>query len=307
MDNSEAVDLFDKGMDLYEKGYAENYRKAAEQFEKALKLDAAYSPAALYLARTFNALYEQDKAEQYFRQAIQIDADYAEARASFAGMLLDTGNVDEAIRQLNIVTGRQPDHAMAHYLLAQAYRMKDLYAESIDAAGKAIRLMPKNSEAHFWLAESLRMSKKYEPARTEYLEYLRLSDFDSKLAGKMNYYVLGFLAGLGKKKRAAQQDIWKDLRSLAYFGIGDCERLLSNPDAAIDYYLKSLSFDPEDPLVHYASGLAYYRKAEITQSAATLPEARKHFETMLKLNSDLAQAQTARKYIAAINATLASR
>jgi len=305
--NKAAVDVFDKGMDLYLKGYAENYRKAAEQFERALKLDVTYSRAALYLARTYNALYEQDKAEQYFRQAIQIDADYAEARASFAGMLLDTGNVDEAIRQLNTVTGRQSDDAMANYLLAQAYRMKDLYPESIDAAGKAIRMMPKNAEAHFWLAESLRMSKKYEQARTEYLDYLRLSDFDSKLAGKMNYYVLGFLAGLGKKKRAAQQDIWKDLRSLAYFGVGDCERLLSNPDAAIDYYLKSLSFDPEDPLVHYASGLAYYRKAEITQSAATLPEARKHFEAMLKLNSDLAQAQTAKKYLAAINATLASR
>jgi len=300
--NKAAVDLFDKGMELYLKGYADNYRKAAEQFEKALKLDATYSRAALYLARTYNALYEQDKAEQYFRQAIEVDADFIEARASFAGMLLDTGNVDEAIRQLNTVTGRQPDDAMAHYLLAQAYRMKDLYAESIDAAGKAIRLMPKNAEAHFWLAESLRMSKKYEQARTEYLEYLRLSDFDSKLAGKMNYYVLGFLAGLGKKKRAAQQDIWKDLRSLAYFGVGDCERLLSNPDAAIDYYLKSLSFDPEDPLVHYASGLAYYRKAEMTQSAATLPEARKHFEAMLKLNSDLAQAQTAKKYLAAISA-----
>jgi tetratricopeptide (TPR) repeat protein len=305
--NKAAVDLFDKGMDFYLKGYAENYRKAAAQFDKALKLDATYSPAALYLARTYNALYEQDKAEQYFRKAIEIDADYTEARAGFAGMLLDTGNVDEAIRQLNAVIGRLPDDAMAHYLLAQAYRMKDLYAESIDAAGKAIRLMPKNAEAHFWLAESLRMSQKYEQARSEYLEYLRLSDFDSKLAGKMNYYVLGFLAGLGKKKRAAQQDIWKDMRSLAYFGVGDCERLLSNPDAAIDYYSRSLSLDPEDPLVHYASGLAYYRKAEITQSAATLPDARRHFEAMLKLNSDLAQAQTAKKYLAAINATLASR
>ena len=80
-----------------------------------------------------------------------------------------------------------------------------------------------------------------------------------------------------------------------------------NPDAAIDYYSKSLLLNPEDPLVHYASGLAYYRKAEITQSTATLPEARKHFETMLKLNSELAQAQTARKYIATINATLSSQ
>lgn len=301
-----ATDLLDKGLEYYLKGYAPNYRKAAESFEKALKLDPAYSQAALYLGRTLNSLYEQEKAETYFRRAIEIDPDYMEARASFAGMLLDTGNVDEAIRQLNVVTQREPKHGMTHYLSAQAYRMKDLYAESIESAQKAIQIMPKNAEAYFWLAESLRMSKQYDQARTGYLDYLRLSDFDSKLAGKMNYYVLGFLVGLGKKKRAAQQDIWKDLRSLAYFGLGDCERLLSNPDAAIRYYSHSLALDPEDPLVHYASGLAYYRKAEITQSAATLPDARKHFETMLKLNSDLAQARTAKKYIAAIDATLQS-
>ena len=64
----------------------------------------------------------------------------------------------------------------------------------------------------------------------------------------MNYYVLGFLAGVGKKKRAAQPDIWKDLRSLAYFGICDCERKLSQFDAAIAYCQKALAYDPERPL-----------------------------------------------------------
>ncbi|MEW5979669.1 MAG: tetratricopeptide repeat protein [Acidobacteriota bacterium] len=299
-----AADLLDKGIDQYLKGYAGNYEKAAQSFKQALNLDPTYSQAALYLGRTMNALYDQEQAEKYFRLAIEIDPDYVEARSSFAGMLLDTGGTDEAIRQLNTVIQREPNHATALYLLAQAYRMKDLYAESIESARKAIQLVPGNAEAHFWLAESLRMSGQYEQGRTEYLSYLKLSDFNSKLAGKMNYYVLGFLVGMGKKKRAAQQDIWKDLRSLAYFGLGDCERLLSNPDAAIDYYSQSLSLDPEDPLVHYASGLAYYRKAEMTQSAVTLPEARRHFETMLKLNADLAQAQTAKKYLAAIDATL---
>ena len=43
---------------------------------------------------------------------------------------------------------------------------------------------------------------KRKPLRPEYAEYLRLSDFDSKLAGRLNYYVVGFLVGLGKKKRA---------------------------------------------------------------------------------------------------------
>ena len=55
-----------------------------------------------------------------------------------------------------------------------------------------------------WLADSLRLSGHYPDASSEYTEYLRLSDFDSKLAGKMNYYVLGYLAGIGKKKRAAK-------------------------------------------------------------------------------------------------------
>ena len=299
-----AVELFDKGMEYYGKGFASNYRKAVEQFEKALTLDPTYSPAALYLGRSYHALFDMDNAEKFFRKAIEIDPDYLEARTGYGGMLLDIGNADESIRQCNAVVQRDARHSTAYYLLAQAFRMKDAYQESIDAARKAILISPKNAEAHFWLAESLRMSGKYPEAKQEYLEYLKLSDFESKLAGKMNYYVLGFLVGLGKKKRAAQEDIWKDLRGLAYFGLGDCERLLRQPDTAIDYYKKSLSLDGEDPQSHYALGLALCLKAEMIQSTETLPEARNHFQTMLKLNSNLDQAVRARKYIDTIEATL---
>lgn len=301
-----AVDAFDKGIGFYEKGYANNYRKAVSQFERALRIDPVYSQAALYLGRAFNALFEEAKAEQYFRRAIEIDPDYLEARASFAGMLLDVGNVDEAIRQLNVVTQRDPDDAMALYLQAQACRMKGLYADSIASAGKAIRINPNNPEAHFWLAESLRLSDSYKEASAAYADYLRLSDFDSKLAGKLNYYVLGFLIGHGKKTRASQQDIWKDLRSLAYFGICDSERKLSNFDAAISNCQQSLAYDPEDPYVHYALGLAYARKAQSSGSIEALPAARKHFLEMLDINSEMVEAEYARRNIASIEAQLRS-
>jgi tetratricopeptide (TPR) repeat protein len=330
--SSAVLELLDKGLEYYNKGYDQNYRKAAELFEKALTQDATYSQAALYLGRTYHALNEHESAEKYFRRAIEIDPDYVEARASFAGMLLDIGNVDEAIRQLNAVVQRDPSHALAHYLLAQAFRMKDLYSESIESARKAISLKPNNAEAHFWLAESLRMradeisggaspkSTRVDPAgsrtpasdapylkeaKTEYLEYLRLSDFDSKLLGKLDYYVKGFLIGKGKKRRASQQDIWKDLRSLAYFGLGDCERLLRQPDPAIDYYQKSASYDPKDPLIYWALGLAFSGKAEMTQTTEGLSEARAYFLKMLDLNPDLIQADKARKYVSRIDAVLA--
>jgi len=230
---------------------------------------------------------------------------------------------------------RDPNHALAHYLLAQAFRMKDLYSDSIESARKAISLKPNNAEAHFWLAESLRMRADeisaaappkgtrvecegsrmsaadavahLKQAKTEYLEYLRLSDFDSKLLGKLDYYVKGFLIGKGKKRRASQQDVWKDLRSLAYFGLGDCERLLLRPDLAIDYYQRSASYDPGDPLIYWGLGLAFSCKAEMTQTTEGLSEARAYFLKMLDLNPHLTQAERAKKYMARIDAALQER
>jgi tetratricopeptide (TPR) repeat protein len=302
-----ALDALDDGLKYYSKGFADNYRKATVYFEKALQIDPTYSQAALYLGRTYNALFDEDKAEQYFRKAIEIDPDYVEAHSSFAGMLLDTGNVDEAVRQLNTAVQREPKHAMSWYLLAEAYRLKQDYSQSIDAAHKAIQLVPNKAEAHFWLAESLRLSGHYDDAKTEYQQYLRLSDFDSKLAGQLNYYILGSLMGMGRKKRAAQQDIWKDLRSLAYFGLCDSEFRQSHLDTAIAYCEKSLGYSADDPYAHLALGLSLAKKAQQNGIVEMLPAARQHFATMLALNSDLAEADLARKNIASIDAFMKSR
>ncbi len=84
-----ALDEFDQGMEDYQKGFEKNYKKAAEHFERALEIDPKFSQAALYLARTENALFDEEKAQAGYRKAIEIDPDYAEARASFGGMLLD--------------------------------------------------------------------------------------------------------------------------------------------------------------------------------------------------------------------------
>jgi tetratricopeptide (TPR) repeat protein len=302
-----ALDAVDEGLKYYGKGFADNYRKAAAYFEKALEIDPTYSQAALYLARTYNALFDEEKAQEYFRKAIEIDPDYVEAHASFAGMLLDTGGYDEAIRQLNVAIGRDPSYAMSWYLLAEAYRMKEAYPQSIDASRKAIQLTPNKAESYFWLAEGLRMSSQYNQAEQEYLQYLKLSDFDSKLGGQLNYYVLGSLMGMGKRKRAAQQDIWKDLRSLTYFGLCDCERKQSHFDQAISYCEKSLNYTSDDPYAHFALGLALAMKGQQNGIVEMLPAARQHFVTMLALNSDLAEADLARKNIANIDAFMKSR
>jgi len=305
--NKAAVDELDEGLKLYNKGGADNYKKAVARFEKALQIDGKYSQAALYLGRTYNSLFEEKLSEAAFRKAIEIDPDYMEARVSLAGMLIDIGGTDEAIRQLNIVTQREKANAPALYMQAQAYRMKQLYPQSVESARAAIKIAPTVAEPHMWLAESLRLSGKYPDAGGEYVQYLKLSDFDSKLAGQMNYYVVGFLVGLGKKKRAAQTDTWRDLRSLAYFGLCDAERKQSHFDQAITYCEKSLNYSADDPYVHLALGLSLAKKAQQNGIVEMLPAARQHFVAMLNINSDLAEADLARKNIASIDAFLRSR
>jgi len=55
------------------------------------------------------------KAETYFAKAIESDP-ITRRRTRASRMLLDTGNVDESIRQLNVAVQRDPIIAMAWYL-----------------------------------------------------------------------------------------------------------------------------------------------------------------------------------------------
>jgi tetratricopeptide (TPR) repeat protein len=302
-----ALDELNHGIEFYNKGFADNYKKAIVHFDKALAIDPKFSQASLYLGRAYNSLFDEDKSQAAFRHAIEMDPDYLEARVSLAGSLLDTGAVDEAIRQLNTVTQRDSSNAMAFYLEAEAYRLKEAYPQAIEAARTAIKLTPANAEAHLWLADSLRMNGALQESTGEYVTYLKLSDFDSKLAGRLNYYVLGYIAGIGKKKRAAQTDTWRDLRSLAYFGLCDAERKESHWDTAIVYCQKSLAYDAKDPYTHYALGLCYMHQAQQSNSLEILASAGIHFRTMLDINPNLEEAKYARQNLKSIDGLLVAR
>jgi tetratricopeptide (TPR) repeat protein len=301
------VEHFNQGLEFYNKGYEANYHKAAAEFEEALKIDPKYSQAALYAGRAYNAVYEDRAALDMFKEAISIDPDYLEARSSYAGALLDAGDLDEAIRQLNVVTQRDPKSGMAYYLLSQAFARKSDFDDAIQAARQAILLTPGNAEAHFWLAESLRQKNGCGEAESEYNNYLSLSNFDSGKAGKLNYYLGGYLLGYGVKKRAAQTDIWKELRGQANTGLCDCEFLQKKVDSAIRYCQTALTFTPSDLFTNYRLGVLYSQQYNQSGSVAQLAAARKHFENVIEKNPDANEADRSRKYVKNIDSVLAQQ
>jgi tetratricopeptide (TPR) repeat protein len=306
-----AVDHFNRGLEFYNKGYEQNYKTAAEEFRNALQIDPAYSQAALFLGRAYRSLYDYDTANQYFKQAIETDPDYIEAHVSYAGGLLDTGAFDEAIRQLNFAIQRDAGNGTAWYLLSQAFFRKGVFDQAVHASREAVKLIPNKAEAHLWLGDSLRLNdsgagktSNLGEAEAEYARYLALSDFDSKLAGKLNYYVLPWLIGTGTKKRAAQTDIWKQMRAQANFGFCDCEWLQKRYDSAIKYCETALSYDGQDLYAQYRLGILYSQKFNVLNEHSAsltgldlLVEARKRFNSVIALNSEIDQAANSRKYI----------
>jgi tetratricopeptide (TPR) repeat protein len=299
-----ALDLLDKGLKDYLKDH--DYKKAAESFSQAFKMDPSYSLAAYYLARCYNALFDQENADKYYKKAIQIDPDYSEARTNYAGMLLDRLDSDEAIRQLNTVIQREPNNDVALRTLAQAYRIKGLYPRAIETAQKAIQLAPTVGEPHLWMGDSLRLSNRDAEAEAEYETYLKLTNFNPKLSGQLNYYVLGSLIGFGRRHRAAEEDIWRDLRSLAYFGLCDSEKRQKRYDTAIAFCQKSLSYSPQDPFAHYALGLAYTYRFNVTNNFSDLDPALKHLRQMIDINPDMDEAKNATATIANIQQAISA-
>lgn len=314
--NQSAVDLLDSGIVDYKKGFEANYKKAEEKLTQAVALDPNYSEAYMYLGRVEDALYEDKKASAAFQRAIAIDPDYEAARVSYAAALLDQGSLDEAVRQLNAALQRQPADGTALYLLSQAYARQDDFVDGKATALRAVKVVPANGEAHFWLAECERHLNQAADAEAEYRRYLQLTSFNSGAMGNVNYYAMGFLLGIGHRRRAAQQDIWQEQQGQANLGICDCEWMQKRNDAAIPYCEKALSLMPADLWANYRLGLIYVEKANAGAQGATtlntqaitglLRDARLRFTNVVAANPDTDEANRARQYISRIDAALAS-
>ena len=306
MRNKAAVDLLDKGIEAYQNGSQENYQKAVGLLQQAIAVDPNYSTAYVYLGRVEGALLEESKATEAFRRAIEIDPDYMDARSSYAAVLLDQGDLDEAVRQLDVVTRRVSDDATAWYLLSQAYARKSSFQQGMDAAEKAVHFAPANGEAHFWLATCLRHLNQFAIAEQEYKNYLELTNYDSGKAGKVSYYLLGYTLGVGKKRRAAQADIWRELRGEANLGICDCEALQKNFANALPYCQKALTYTPQDLWANYRLGTIYIEQSNLNASPALLSAAKTHFQQVIATNPDTEEAARARQYISKIDVALST-
>jgi len=307
----EAVNLFNRGLKLYTRGSEKELREAAPLFDRALEIEPSYAEAALYLGRTWQVLYDDTKAEKYLKKAVDLDKNSVHARLSYASLLLDRGDTQNAIVQLRHAIQVDPLSSLARSHMAQAYRMAGNFDRSVNLAEEALKLDASNAQAFLWMGDSLRGLLKFDKAKEAYTQYLRFADFEPSALEKFGYYMFGNpFTGTFSKRRASQKQIDRDQRNLAYFGICECENRLGKLESAIRACSKALSYDSRDIFSLFSLGELDLKKFNLlpnkTDPAARplLWASRNVLESVVMINPDVKIADDARNYLNQINATL---
>lgn len=77
---------------------AQQYEKAKELFDEAVQIEDVHSRLRLALGQLAQRLGYTDEAKKHFARAIRLEPDLVDAYRGLSLLLLDTGNLNEALR-----------------------------------------------------------------------------------------------------------------------------------------------------------------------------------------------------------------
>jgi serine/threonine protein kinase len=113
---------------------------AAQEYERALQLDANNSRTHVLYGLHFVTLGNIDQAIAHFQKAVQLEPLNLNAMTTLGGAYFITRRYDESIAQANKVLEIDPNYASAHAILAFVYEAQGKYDLWLDESEKAATL-----------------------------------------------------------------------------------------------------------------------------------------------------------------------
>lgn len=210
------------------------------------------------------AALDKDPANSRLKgRALAADGQIAYLAGDFASALV-------AFKQAALA---QPDLALAHYGLGNAYLATNQPAEAFKAFSQATTLNSELALAYRGMGDALTRQNKAKEAA---VYYNRAKSFGQPLPADTG---LAAARDLKKRKRWAQalkefQDV-SAARPTAevYVEIGDCYVGLEQPLSASQSYRKATELDPKSALAHYKFGEVMYRMREYAAAMDALERA----------------------------------
>lgn len=222
---------------------------------------------------------DSDAALVQLRQAVQ---DYPPARYALGTELAARGEMEQAVRELQMFIDQDPSHPNripARSLLGRVLWTRGRLEESADQFRSILALAPSNADAHASLGDVLLQQRRYTEAVSHYRVVAGIQP------GRADWQIkLGIaLASSGKPDEAL--DAYKKALELdpasrvARLGAAELFLRLNKGAEAAFHAEQALQLEPDDPVAHnlLGAGLA---------SQGKLAEAVEHFRAALTLAPD---------------------
>ena len=207
---------------------------------------------------------------------------------------LNRGDIDEAIRYLNMSLSLSPNYYLALNALGLAYFMKGNPQESTKYLQKSLAINPTFSEARNNLGMVYQEMGFIDKAEREFIIATADKNYNSR---ENPYYNLAKLYLDKEKLDEALEYVQKALElnkkmAMAHNLKGTIHEKLKNFDEAIESYTEALKIFPQDINLNFNLAVAYFKNNEFKKakeifenilSKATDPEMRENINLYLKI------------------------
>ena len=172
-ENPEAYGAYVRGRYFWNTGTAEGYRKAVEDFQRAIRLDPGYSLAFAGLADSYNLLGSygempmreaHEKAKAAAQKAVDLDDQVAEAHTSLGAIIAGYDwEWAKAERHFLRAIDLKPRYATAHEWYSEYLSWMGQHDKAIRAARQALDVDPVSLSANSHVGLALYRARQYEP------------------------------------------------------------------------------------------------------------------------------------------------
>ena len=157
-----------------------NYSEALPPLEKAVKLVPDNGMGHYELGLALFETGDWKAAAPEFEAAVTRAPRWTDAHFSLAAVYARIDRVPEAMKELDITLGAEPDHYRANLLRGRILSLKNNPDEALPNLEKAVKVQPASFEAHQFLADAYAQLGRQPDATRERAEAYRLKSSASK-------------------------------------------------------------------------------------------------------------------------------
>ncbi|MCJ7558935.1 MAG: tetratricopeptide repeat protein [Gammaproteobacteria bacterium] len=292
--NLEAYDTYLRGRDYLRRPRTnENLANAVNQFQQATVLDPAFGMAyagtcearlGQYELNADSSLFEL--AEKACNRAMTRDANSAEVVLALGDLHLLSGQVNEAMEEIDRALAQKPRWVHARLSRASALIASGLFGEAEQEMKFAIEIDPGYWDAYQRLGNFYFNRGRFEEAIANYQEVVKRTPDNASAYNNLAsaYYLKGDFQNAS--------EIW--LKAVAivpsapmYYNIGSMYYYLRRFDDAVRMYHKAIELAPDEFLTWGGLGEAYRQIPDAwNQAEAAYRKAFQLGEAMLAINPD---------------------